>query len=151
MVFDVITKRHDNHPRAKLRNAVITCVKEPPMRFVAELLELALYEPAIIFKDCRQEAANILDHDGLGPGLIYKSNRGWEKIALILVAKLLAGNGEWRAWQASCQQVNSFVANSIKQAEVFLMNGPIGPIQAQGLATIAIDLDNASMIEACKF
>ena len=69
-------------------------------------------------------------------------------VALVIFAKLLAGNREWRARETASHQINALVAPGIKFIEVFLMHRPLRPVETQRVAGIGIDLDNARMLEA---
>jgi hypothetical protein len=48
-------------------------------------------------KESVKNAADVLDHDGPGANLVYKTNHRWEEVSLILIPQLLSRYGKRRA------------------------------------------------------
>ena len=101
-MFGILTPESDKHyARAQLGDTEIRCVHELPSGLIAELLQLSRHMVAVIFENGSQDAADILDHDGLGANQVYQPNHGWKKIPLVFDSELFSGDGKWRARQAS--------------------------------------------------
>ena len=99
---------------AKLRNAIIRSVQQPPIRLVAKLGDLAGNIMAVIIKDGIENAAHVLDHNSARADLVNQAECRREHIALIGLAKLLAGFGEGRAGQAAGQKINPFEGGAVE-------------------------------------
>ena len=96
---------------------------------------------AVIGKGGRKHAPDIFKHDGVWLDDFGDFDAAREQIALVLFAELLARDGEWRAGQAACEQVNTAIAREIKLFEqIMLVHRPMWPVQAKGLAGMGVIL-----------
>jgi len=144
----IVSNGGKNHARAKLGNAVIRCVKKPPVCLIAKLGNLAGYIITVIFKDCVKDAAHIFNHDSTGANFVNKPYSRRKQIALVGLSKLLAGFGERRAGQAAGEKINSFERSPVKGFQIFLKDPPVSAIEAERFAALMVVLNKPLMIEA---
>jgi hypothetical protein len=67
------------------------------------------------------------------------------------VSQLFAGNGKWRAGQATCQQVDFLKASTVKFSQALMAYIPVRPVFAQGVAAVFIDFDQSTVLKAGLF
>src|SRR5690606_30792330 len=98
-----------------------------------------------------EEATDVLDHDGLRPRLVHQTDSRRKEVTLVILAELLARDGERRAGKPPGQQVHAFVSATVESVEVFLVNDPFWPVQAECLAAVTVNLDQSRVAEAGLF
>jgi hypothetical protein len=144
----ISSQRHKNDPGPQLRNSKVAGIHELPTRLVAEFLQLARNVPAVIFKNCVENAAHILYHNCPGANLIHKADHGWKEVSLVFGAELSSSNGKGRTWQPARDDVHPGESCPIKLVEVAFDDGPSRAIQPQRSTCMLINLHQSRVINA---
>ena len=116
-------------------------------RFVAQGAQPFHDQLAVIAEARVQQAADIFDHHRLGLHFLDDAECRREKIALVRLAALFAGDGEGRARQAGRDEVHAPVRLSVERGDVALNDIPFRPVMAQRAAGIGVDLDQRGVLE----
>jgi len=154
VVGDVLAQRDDHHTRPELWHTEIRGIQKVPFGVVAHLLKAGLDLLAVVLKDRAKNTPDVFDHDGAGAGDIDQIEGDGKQVAFVTVAELLAGDGEGRAGKAPGEQVNPFEGFCVvfdEVAQILLKDLPFRPVEPEGVATMALDLDQAVMSKAGLF
>ena len=126
----------------------IRSVEQPPSDRISEFAELFSQIIAKRFKGAIQKTTHVFDQDGLGLALSDDSQKIWEQVAFIVLAKLLACLGKRRAWQSTCKQVDPAIRCGVKGFQVgtvTIQDIPIWTIKSQSVAAVPVDFDKCQM------
>src|ERR1039458_4852527 len=105
-VLAILFSNSDEYdPWTQLRNAEIRGVHELPSRLVPEFQKLRSDVMAVARERRVQDAPHVLNHYGPRPNLVHQPDHRREQVSLVFRAKLLSGNRERRAWQATRNDV----------------------------------------------
>ena len=85
---------NDDDPGAKLRDAEVRCVKQPPVSDIAQLAQVHFKPFPVVPEHSVEEASDVLYHHCLGPNRVDHVQCIGEKVALVIGTKLLASNRE---------------------------------------------------------
>ncbi len=94
------------------------------------------------------EAGDVLEKDGSGLDVLDQVQGGWEHVAVVVGAELLAGDAERRTWNTSSKEVDACEVLVAKVADVLLDDVPVRPVLPQGRAELRLILDSGSVVEA---
>mmetsp|Transcript_23292 Transcript_23292/g.40285 ORF Transcript_23292/g.40285 Transcript_23292/m.40285 type:complete len:288 (+) Transcript_23292:763-1626(+) len=139
--------------RTQLRHPIIGRIQQPPIRPVAQRIQLRLEPFAIVMKHSTQKAAHVLDHHGAGAGGVNDVDGIVEQVPLVLFAQLLARDGKGRAGQPTGQEVHAAIVGRtlLKDPQVFFEHVPMWAIVAQCVAAMRVDLDQCAVAKARLF
>src|SRR5215469_11340031 len=125
-------------------------MNQVPPGLVAQGPEPAEHLGPVAVEPAGAEAADVLQQDRTRADLVDQPQRLREQVTLVVLAKLLAGDGEGRAGHTPGDQVDAGVGAAVHVGHVALDDLPL-PVVAEGLAGIGVDLDHGLMNETSLF
>ncbi len=143
---------HEDEARAQLRHAELAGVQHLPLGLVPELAQPVEHLLAVTSEAGGGQAADVLEHDRRGLGLLDQAQRLREQVPLVVRAELLARDRERRAGNAAGQQVDSPVVDPLEVMHVELDHVPLAAVQPQRLAGVGVDfhLTDFDRLCACR-
>src|SRR5208282_2706796 len=102
-----------------------------PLRLVAEFRKPAQKIVSVMFEFGRGKARNILEKNRPWFDSLDKRDGCWEHVAVVVGAKLFAGDAEWGAGNTASQKVYPGIRLARKISDIFLESVPVGAIFAQ--------------------